>query len=159
MRPTSCTSVPTEVVMNTKALSFAVGAALACSLGAANAQAQDNGRPGGSPPAGERGTFEPQPQPNRLLLFSGAGVFAASYVPSFVVVAASDRDGDGWLYVPVLGPWGDLAARDGCGPNSCGREALNKILLIASGAAQVVGVGGVVASFFVPESQTKITAT
>jgi hypothetical protein len=92
-------------------------------------------------------------RPNRFLLMSGTAVFAASYIPAVGVAATSDRDGDGWLWAPVVGPWGDLIDREGCS-DGCGEEFWNKFALITMGVAQFVGVGGVIASFIVPEKET-----
>ena len=47
-------------------------------------------------------------RPNGVLLATGGLTLLGSYIPSIVVAASSDHDGDNWLYVPVIGPWVDL---------------------------------------------------
>jgi len=49
--------------------------------------------------------------------------------------------GDGWLYVPVIGPWGDLVNREGCAAagGSCDSEALYRLLIITAGVTQLAG--------------------
>ena len=58
--------------------------------------------------------------PNRELLHSGILALGVPYVASVVVAATSDRTEDKHLYIPVAGPWMDLANRSGCG-NAGGR--------------------------------------
>jgi hypothetical protein len=110
------------------------------------------------PPTGEQKTVFVHP--NVPLLTSGALVFLGGYVPGFVVAATSDHDGDKWLYGPIIGPWGDLAAR-GCDNNiqtaTCGTTAWQRGALIASGAVQAVGAAMMVGSFFTP--QRKLVTT
>ena len=48
--------------------------------------------------------------PNRTLLHSGIWVLGLSYVPAIVVAAESSRSEDRKLYIPVAGPWMDLAS-------------------------------------------------
>ena len=96
--------------------------------------------------------------PNRPLLITGGAIIAASYTPALVVAATSGRDGDQYLYIPVAGPWIDLGVRGGCGPGSCGTEAIYKTLLVATGIAHAVGAAAVISSFLVPEQRTLRTA-
>ncbi len=98
-------------------------------------------------------------RPNRPLLITGGSIIAASYTPAVIVAATSDHPGDKSLYVPVAGPWMDLAQRGGCGANSCGTEAVYKSLLVLTGVAHAVGVGAVVASLFVPEQRGTTTTS
>lgn len=93
-------------------------------------------------------------RPNRKMLTTGGAIIAASYIPAVVVAATSDRSADKNLYIPVAGPWLDLAERGGCGPNPCGDEAIYKGLIVTAGLAHLVGVGLVVGSFLVPEERT-----
>jgi hypothetical protein len=99
-------------------------------------------------------------RPNRPLLITGAGIFAATYGASVIAGAASDTQGDKNLYIPVVGPWIDMAERE-CGIGDCGsREDVNQALLIGSGVLQSVGVGLAVASLFIPEKrEVSTTAT
>ncbi len=99
--------------------------------------------------------IQPTTRPNRFLLIGGSAIVAASYIPAVAVAASSEREGDKWLYVPVLGPWADLVDREGCA-GDCETEALNKTLLIGAGVAHIVGVGAIVSSFFIPEENTRV---
>ena len=109
--------------------------------------------PMGVPPTGERAERATR-RPNVPMLTSGATTAAAGYVPSLLVAMNSERRGDDNLYIPVAGPWMDLAQRGGCAPNSCTTEALYKGGLVAAGLAQAVGAGLVIGSFIVPERRT-----
>jgi hypothetical protein len=139
-----------EIVMN-MAKSAAIAAGLALCLGTGSASAQQTAQTN----TGERPIDQRPIRPNRVLLGAGGAIVAASYIPALVVAIESDRDGDGWLYAPVIGPWADLIDREGCGAG-CGYEALNKALLIGAGVAHLAGVGAIVASFLVPERETRI---
>jgi hypothetical protein len=90
-----------------------------------------------------------------LLVGSGT-LLVASYVPSAIVGAVSDRDEDRYLFIPAVGPWVDLGRRD-CTARPCTNDGLDKALLIGSGILQGIGTVGVVASFFVPERRTQVT--
>lgn len=92
-------------------------------------------------------------RPNRPLLITGAAIFAGTYAASTIVGAFSDTQGDDNLFIPVAGPWLDLADRE-CGLGDCGtREDVNQALIIGSGVAQGVGVGLAIASLFIPEER------
>jgi len=90
-------------------------------------------------------------RPNMPLLATGGLTFLAAYVPSFIVAIGSDHDDDKWLYLPVAGPFIDLASR-GCGDgpqtSTCGTTAWERGALIASGAVQTIGAAMMVGSFF-----------
>ncbi len=92
--------------------------------------------------------------PNRPLLITGLVVLGGSYGASAIVGAASSREADDKLFVPVVGPWLDLKERD-CDVNACSHESLNKALLIGSGALQGIGAFSVVLSLVIPESREK----
>jgi hypothetical protein len=98
-------------------------------------------------------------RPNRPLLATGIGIFAVGYGASAVTAAVSDRDADKNLFIPVVGPWLDLADRD-CDRNPChGNEDLNKAMIITSGVVQGAGVLIGVGSLFIPEKvETKRVA-
>jgi hypothetical protein len=89
--------------------------------------------------AGEKRT---EHLPNTTLLSTGIGLFALSYIPTVIVAAASSRDADQNLYIPVVGPWIDLGERTCSG--SCGA------LLVTSGIAQDLGVLLAASGLFVP---------
>lgn len=98
-------------------------------------------------------------RPNRPLLATGAGIFVASYGASAIVAAANDNSSDNKLFIPVAGPWMDLADRP-CGLGDCGStEDWNQALLIGSGVLQGVGVGLAIASLIIPEKRESTTAS
>lgn len=94
-------------------------------------------------------------RPNRTLLSTGAGIFVLSYGSSVVAGAVSDRDEDKRLFIPVVGPWMDLANRD-CGPaNPCGaNEDVAKAMLVTSGVVQGAGLLLALSSLIIPESES-----
>jgi hypothetical protein len=100
--------------------------------------------------------------PNPVLLGAGAVTFLGAYIPSVVVAASSDHDGDKWLYVPVAGPWVDWATRgctSGANPATCGINGFDRIALIASGSAQALGVFAALWSFATPQKHVVQTTT
>jgi hypothetical protein len=98
--------------------------------------------------------------PNRALVVTGVVALMGAYVPSVIIGAESLHSTDRHLYVPVAGPWLDLADRPGCGAGSigCSRETTNKVLLIASGALQGIGALALLASFVFPERDGYLTS-
>jgi len=139
--------------MKTRIIATALGSALALTLCLSTSAARAQDGPARMGSMGDTPTETRPVRPNRALLVTGAAIVVASYTPAVVVAATSERDGDKWLYVPVVGPWADLADRGGC-RGDCGEEALNKTLLVGAGLAHIVGVGAIVASFVVPEQRT-----
>ena len=94
-------------------------------------------------------------RPNRSLLSTGTGIFVLSYGSSVIAGAVSDRDSDKRLFIPVVGPWMDLADRDCNGANPCGgNEDIAKAMIITSGVVQGAGVLMALGSLFIPESTT-----
>jgi len=110
------------------------------------------------PPVGEQKTEFVKP--NVPLLGTGILTLAASYVPSFVVAATSDHDGDKWLYAPVIGPFMDLITRK-CDNDvqtaTCGTTSWERGALISSGVVQAIGGAMIVGSFFVPTRKVVTT--
>jgi len=102
----------------------------------------------------ERAAVVEHTWPNRPMLVTGLVVFGATYGASVIVGAASNREADEKLYVPVVGPWLDLKDRD-CDVNPCSHETLNKTLIIGSGALQGIGALSIVLSLVIPESREK----
>jgi hypothetical protein len=100
--------------------------------------------------------------PNRYMIGTGLITFGVAYLPAVIVAADSSNNVDHHLYVPVVGPWLDLANRPACGPGSisCDNETTNKILIALSGVFQGLGVITTVMGFLVPEhNQTTVTTT
>lgn len=91
--------------------------------------------------------------PDPFLLRSGLFTLGAAYVPALVVAIDSDTRGDENLYVPVAGPWLDLAEREDCAAD-CGAETVNKALLVTSGVFQSLGALQVIGAFMFPETRT-----
>ena len=92
-------------------------------------------------------------RPNSSLLEKGIFAFSASYVPAVIVAVVNENSYDKRLYIPVVGPWLDLADRPGCGgpgQTPCGSEAAFKLFLIASGAFQGLGAVASVVALAVP---------
>ncbi len=74
--------------------------------------------------------------------------FTLSYLPAVMTAGNSSLAVDRQLYVPVAGPWLDLAMRPNCGAGSmsCGAETVNQGLLVADGFFQGLAVVQVLAS-------------
>ena len=95
------------------------------------------------------------------LIVSSAVVFGLSYGASVFVAANSSHPGDNRLYVPVLGPWLDLAQRGSCGSianSSCDGETTNKILLIGDGIIQGASAIGFLTGILSP-TRTAVVAS
>lgn len=99
-------------------------------------------------------TYE-ESRPNGALIGSGLTMFAFSYIPSMIVAASSSRAGDNTLYVPVAGPWMNLAQRDNACPNGrCPGDTPNKVLLAFDGVFQGLGALQVLGGFLFPTTRT-----
>ena len=92
--------------------------------------------------------------PNRTLLHSGIWILGLSYVPAVIVGAESSRAGDKNLYIPVAGPWMDLATRGSCPANVPCNETSNKVLIVIDGIFQGIGALDIVGAFIFPETRT-----
>jgi hypothetical protein len=95
----------------------------------------------GSSDAPEEGSRRNSASSSKLLL-SGFITFGLAYIPSVMTANTSGIAVDQQLYVPVAGPWIDLATRPNCGPGSmsCSTETANQALLIADGFFQGLAV-------------------
>ncbi len=98
--------------------------------------------------------------PNVPLIGTGLIALGGAYIPSVIVAAANDNPYDHKLFIPVVGPWMDLAERPGgCGTFgtiSCGAETGYKTLLVLSGAFQGLGALATVLGFVTPQSHTTV---
>lgn len=103
-----------------------------------------------TPPVADevRSTIRPHP----AVAITGGTLLVGGYVPAMIIAAQSSRDTDQQLYIPVVGPWMDLANRK-CDVHPCTNEDWNKVGLVATGVAQGAGAILLVASLFVPESR------
>src|SRR5579863_9901836 len=99
---------------------------------------------GGAPAESRNSDFA---SPSKLFL-AGVVTFTLSYVPAVMTAGGSSLAVDRQLYVPVAGPWIDLAMRPNCGAGSipCNAETVNQGLLIADGFFQGLAVVQVLAS-------------
>jgi hypothetical protein len=95
--------------------------------------------------------------PNPYLLGFGLTLWGASYAPSVAVAAASGNSADRSLYVPVVGPWIDLASRSPCTGNGCSSESTNRALLVTDGTLQGLGTVLTLVSFFSPTHREILT--
>ena len=93
------------------------------------------------------------------LIASGLVSFGISYGAAVIVAGTSDRKADHRLYVPVVGPWLDLADRGNCDidKSSCDSETTNKVLLVIDGIFQGAGVISTVAGILTPVESTRTT--
>jgi hypothetical protein len=98
--------------------------------------------------------------PHRPLLITGSALLLGGYAASTVVATVSDLPADDRLYIPIVGPFLDVANRPcDIGSSSCSNEEdLNKASIIGLGLAQGAGLGLTIASFFVKErpAETRI---
>jgi hypothetical protein len=130
---------------------LAVGALAAVAWATASRAASAVAEPAESPAVRQQISYA---RPNGPLLEKGIFAFFASYVPSVIVAVVNDNSYDKRLYVPVVGPWLDLADRPGCGgtgQSPCGTEAAYKVLLVVVGALQGLGAAATVVGLAVPE--------
>jgi hypothetical protein len=111
--------------------------------------------------------------PNPTLLGAGIGTLILSYGPAVVVGAVSDHKGDDNLFIPVAGPWIDLANRDCTGPTiqtsdgpydlgaqqTCGTSGIESAALITDGIVQGIGALQVVGSLFIPQRRIAVAGT
>jgi hypothetical protein len=144
---------------------FQVASALAVTLTAlassgaalAESSSSDSDAPTTLPGAGlphDVITYEER-MPNGALIGSGLVMFGASYLPSVIVAAESRRPGDTTLYMPVAGPWMNLAQRDSkCTGGRCANDLPNKVLLVADGLFQGFGALQVLGGFLFPTTRT-----
>ena len=113
------------------------------------------------PPPDER---PPARGPNFVMLGLGLASFANAYAIAAIAGATSSYRPDRDLFVPILGPWLDLANRAGCSPQgapSCHAERVNRASFVVDGVFQGVGVLAVAAAlaFRWPHPDTSATAT
>jgi hypothetical protein len=112
----------------------------------------------GPPPRRDVITVEER-GPNAALLSGGAALFGLPYAASVMIAAASGTDYDARLYIPVVGPFLNLAARPSCGDYGCPPgETANRVLLVGDGILQTVGVLQMAGALMFPETR-RVTRT
>ena len=92
-------------------------------------------------------------RPNTPLLTTGLVTFGLAYVPALVVAGESSQPADRNMYIPVAGPWLNIANRPACGNGGpdCTTENTNKILIGVDGVFQGVGAVMTVLGLLTPE--------
>jgi hypothetical protein len=147
----------------------AAAAGLACIVGTQAASAQQTNIV--SPPATARVVEKPETYtgPNRALISTGLVTFALAYVPAVIVAGTSSQPADNHLYIPVAGPWLNLANRPACGmvPTEaagvpgipCDMETTNKVLLGVDGVFQGIGALTTLVGLLSPEHEEETVTT
>jgi hypothetical protein len=137
-------------------LACATGAVVAVTAVAGSAFAQQTTVVEGPPPRSQVAEAPAYVGPNRPLIGTGLITFALSYIPAVVVAGESSQPADHHLYVPVVGPWLNLADRPACGPDSvaCDTETTNKVLIAVDGVFQGIGALSTVVGLLTPEPET-----
>jgi hypothetical protein len=114
------------------------------------------GSPEVQPILGERTTHQP---PNGPLLIGGLIAFGGSYIPSVIVAAEANTSFDNFLYIPIVGPWLDLANRPQCGGRlqpACSTEWGRKAILVANGIIQAAGATAIVLGIVLPGRHSEL---
>ena len=99
-------------------------------------------------PTGESQIVYAKRTPNKALLITGASLFVSTYVTTAALAGANGGIGDKDLYIPVVGPWINIADRV---PSTRENNTRDTLLIAGSGVLQGVGAIMAVTSFFVPE--------
>lgn len=97
-------------------------------------------------------------RPNVGLMTSGIVTLGLSYGASTVVAATSKNPADQRLYIPVAGPWMNLAERAPCHGRACGAEGTYKALLVANGIFQGLGALQILGGLLTTETRTVAAA-
>jgi hypothetical protein len=94
--------------------------------------------------------------PSMAMVGSGVVVFGLSYVPAVVAGSVSGLTADRALFVPIAGPWIDLTQRPACPAAGCSnREVTDKVLLVADGVFQAIGVLTIVGGLLTTAHETR----
>jgi hypothetical protein len=99
-------------------------------------------------PSGESTTVYQHRRPNTPLLITGGALLVGTYVTTAAIAGSNGPDADHDLYIPVAGPWINLADRSTDRENN----TRDTVLIAGSGVLQGVGALMLLTSFFVPES-------
>lgn len=91
-------------------------------------------------------------RPNRALLVTGASIFVTTYALTASFAAAGQRAADRDMFVPLAGPFMNLANRN-CA-RGCTTDTRDTVLIATSGGVQLISVGLMVASVLFPEKVT-----
>jgi hypothetical protein len=152
----------------------ATAAVLACIVSTtAWAQQTNIVTPPAATPVAGREKAETYSGPNRALISTGLVTFGLAYVPAVIVAGTSPQPADNHLYIPVAGPWMNLADRPACGgapalsdnnnnvPSSipCDAETTNKVLLGVDGVFQGIGALTTLVGLLSPEREEEPVTT
>jgi hypothetical protein len=111
------------------------GVAAAMIASSATAQAQQLEARTVAPP-----TPEHTAQGKLMLGVTGAVLLGLPYAASVWSAAASEREGDKWLYQPVVGPWAAIVDRGVCRTPGCrGNIGSDALPLAVNGLSQAAG--------------------
>jgi hypothetical protein len=148
----------------------AAAAGLACIVSTSTASAQQTNII--QTPATARVVEKPETYtgPNRALISTGLVTFGLAYVPAVIVAGTSTQPADNHLFIPVAGPWMDLADRPACGAAPiesvaannaipCDMETTNKVLLGVDGVFQGIGALTTLVGLLSPEHEEEPVVT
>jgi hypothetical protein len=122
--------------------------AIAAALGVMSHGATSRAEEGPRTTVAQRVTTRPHP----ALLKLGITFVTLAYASSVVTAAVSTQSADQNLYIPIVGPWIDIAVRDcGAGDRCGGTDDVAKSLIVASGMAQGAGLALGLSSLFIEE--------
>jgi hypothetical protein len=147
----------------------AAAAGLACIVGTRAASAQQTNIVTPQPAVRVVEKAETYTGPNRALISTGLVTFGLSYVPAVIVAGTSSNPADNHLFIPVAGPWLDLADRPACGTAPieaaasaaipCDMETTNKVLLGVDGVFQGIGALTTLVGLLSPEHEEEPVLT
>jgi hypothetical protein len=100
-------------------------------------------------PAHESVVVYQHQRPSKALLITGGAVLAGTYATTAALAAANGPIGDKDLYIPIAGPWINLANRSCAG--DCPNQTRDTVLIAGSGVLQGVGALMILGSFLIPE--------
>lgn len=111
-----------------------------------------------APSSADAVTLYDKRTPNKAYLITGGIVLAGTYATTAAFAGANGPIGDKDLFIPVVGPWINLASRKCQG--DCPNATRDAVLIAGSGVLQGAGAALVLASFFIPEKvpTARITA-
>ena len=101
-----------------------------------------------TPPSGESTVVYQKHAPNKAMLITGSSLLVSTYVTTAALAGYNGGIGDKDLYIPIVGPWINIADRT---PSTRNNNTRDTLLIAGSGVLQGVGALMAVASFFVPE--------
>lgn len=98
--------------------------------------------------------------PNIPMITTGIATFGLAYIPAVIVAGESTQSADRNLYIPLAGPWIDIANRPPCGNiggPECTTETTDKVLIGVDGVFQGIGAVMTVFGFLTPEHHDVVT--